>query len=119
MQGIVDLATQKLCGSPTFNPGDEHQIFAILGQRFGLDIAFGHHHAIRYNDALITNHFRIFIKTTDSGTWSYTTYPSEPIVSAAAAELLYDKEINLFSLASVPDDGQAWIDRHWEFSRAS
>ena len=68
----------------------------MLGQRFGLDMAFGHPQAIKSNDTLVANHLCICTKTTDDLTWSYTSYPSEPIVSAVAAELLYKPEENLF-----------------------
>ena len=37
----------------------------------------------------------------DDQLWSYTGYPSEPILSAAAAELLYKKEHNLANALTV------------------
>ena len=45
----------------------------------------------------MTSHLRVCIKTTEDRLWSYTTYPSEPILSCAAASLLYVK--------SNPDKG--------------
>ena len=72
-----------------FDPYNEHQAFAILAQRFGLNIAFGHRDAVRYVETSVASHLRYCIKTTEDRLWSYTTYPSEPILSCAAASLLH------------------------------
>ena len=62
----------------------------MLAQRFNLDIAFGHRDAVSYVETLVANHLRVCINTTEDGTWSYSTYPSEPFLSCAAASLLLD-----------------------------
>ena len=62
----------------------------MLAQRFGLDITFGHHNAVRFVETSVASHLRVCIKTTEDRLWSYTTYPSEPILSCAAASLLYE-----------------------------
>jgi hypothetical protein len=83
---------------PMFNPSDEHQAFAVLAQRFGLNITFGHHNMAHCVEALVASHLRVCIKTTEGQLWSYTTYPSEPILSCAAASLLY-------RTSNLEDDG--------------
>ena len=67
----------------------------MLAQRFKLDIAFGHRDAVSYVETTVASHLRICINTTEDRTWSYTTYPSEPFLSYAAASLLHAPEDNL------------------------
>ena len=95
VQEIVKLAQQKLCSSAMFDSQDVHQAFAVLAQRLGLEIALGRRQAVKYNDELIASHLWICIKMTEDRAWSYTTYPSEPIVSVAAARLLHSNEEHL------------------------
>lgn len=71
-----------------FHPLNE-QAFAVLSQRFGLDIAFGHRDAVRHVETSVASHLRVCIKTTEDRIWSYSTYPSEPILSCVAASLLH------------------------------
>ena len=72
-----------------FHPDSDDQAFAVLAQRFGLDIAFGHRDAVRHVETSVASHLRVCIKTTEDRIWSYSTYPSEPILSCAAASLLH------------------------------
>ena len=86
-----------------FYSQDVHQAFAVLAQRLGLEIALGRRQAVKYNDELIASHLCICIKMTEDRAWSYTTYPSEPIVSVAAARLLHSNEEHLsHGLSTVP-----------------
>ncbi|KAF8552448.1 hypothetical protein OG21DRAFT_1486202 [Imleria badia] len=89
LEGLLHLAEQKLCGPVEFDPHNHHQTFAVLAQRFGLDIAFGHRNAVGYVETSVASHLRACIKTTEDRIWSYTIYPSEPILSCAAASLLH------------------------------
>ena len=86
---ILELAREKLCGERKFVP-DNNQALAVLGQRFGLDIAHGHESASTHAEMGITDHLRVCIKMTEDWSWCETTYPSEPIVSCAAASLLHE-----------------------------
>ncbi|KAH7884939.1 hypothetical protein F5I97DRAFT_1300844 [Phlebopus sp. FC_14] len=95
---LLMLARDKLCGKPTFDPKDAHQAFAVLAQRFGLDIAFGHRDAVRNVETSVASHLRVCIKPTEDRIWSYSSYPSEPFLSCAAASLLHD----------VPRDKDYW-----------
>ena len=93
-----------------FHPDSDDQAFAVLAQRFGLDIAFGHRDAVRYVETLVASHLRVCIKTTEDRIWSYSTYPSEPILSCAAASLLHGKSTDnldrtLGCLESMINDG--------------
>ena len=67
----------------------------MLAQRFNLDIAFGHRDAVSYVETLVESHLRVCINTTEDRTRSYSTYPSEPFLSYAAASLLHAPEDNL------------------------
>ena len=113
MQSIFSLAAHKLCGAKQFNPQDRNQAFAVLAQRFCLAIAFGHRDAVSFVEAAMASHLRVCIKTTEDRIWSYSTYPSEPFLSCAAASLLLndtspmqDKlDLTLKNLMDMVNDG--------------
>ena len=88
MESILSLAAHKLCGTERFDPKDRNQAFAVLAQRFCLDVAFGHRDAVSFVEASIASRLRVCIKTTEDRIWSYSIYPSEPFLSCAAAFLL-------------------------------
>ena len=90
VESIFSLAAHKLCGAEQFNPKNRNQVFAVLAQRFCLDIAFGHRDAVSFVEASMASHLHVCIKTTEDRTWSYSTYASEPFLSCAAASLLLD-----------------------------
>ncbi|KAG8218115.1 hypothetical protein J3R82DRAFT_3637, partial [Butyriboletus roseoflavus] len=85
---MFNLATQKLSGTSQYDATDSRQALAVLAQRFGLDICFGHQDAVHYVETSVASHLRVCITTTDDCLWSYTTYPSEPLLSCAATFLL-------------------------------
>lgn len=72
-----------------FNTYDNHQTFAVHAQRFGLDIALSYCNAVRYMETSMASHLCVCIKTTKDQIWSYSTYPSKPILSCAATSLLH------------------------------
>ncbi|KAG1729995.1 hypothetical protein EDB19DRAFT_2012466 [Suillus lakei] len=87
--GVMRVAAQKLCKSKTFDPNVPDQALAVLSQRFGLDICFGHPDAVSHIETGVASHLRICFLTTPDRAWSFTGYPSEPILSCAAAILLH------------------------------
>ncbi|KAF9239629.1 hypothetical protein BU15DRAFT_74483 [Melanogaster broomeanus] len=91
VQEIQNLARHKLCGGSKYDPGTTRHALAILGQRFGLDICFGHSEAVEHTESLVASHLRICITVTEDRRWSFTTYPSEPYLSCVAASLLHEK----------------------------
>ncbi|KAF9234793.1 hypothetical protein BU15DRAFT_65422 [Melanogaster broomeanus] len=91
IQEIQNLARHKLCGASTYDPGTTNQSLAVLGQRFALDIGFGHSEAIEHVESLVASHLRVCITVTEDRTWSFTTYPSEPYLSCVAANILHEK----------------------------
>ncbi|KAG0702724.1 hypothetical protein DFH29DRAFT_920145 [Suillus ampliporus] len=70
---IMMLAAQKLCKS----------------KEFGLDICFGHPDAVSYLEKGVASHLRICFSTTEDRAWTFTGYPSEPLLSCVAAILLH------------------------------
>ena len=112
-ESIFELAAQKLCGAEWFKPYDRNQAFAVLAQRFCLDIAFGHRDAVSFVEASIASRLRVCIKTTEDRIWSYSTYPSEPLLSCAAASLLlgdaspmqHNLDLTLDTLKNMVNDG--------------
>lgn len=47
----METAREKLCGALLFEPNDLNHIFAVLGQRLGLDIRFDHLKAVNVQNA--------------------------------------------------------------------
>ncbi|KAG2047170.1 hypothetical protein BDR06DRAFT_964261 [Suillus hirtellus] len=86
---VLELAAQKLCKSITFNANEANQALAILSQRFGLDICLGHPDAVSYLEKAVASYLRICFSTTEDRMWSFTGYPSEPILSCVAAVILH------------------------------
>ncbi|KAG8213468.1 hypothetical protein J3R82DRAFT_12005, partial [Butyriboletus roseoflavus] len=86
---VFNLAMQKLSGASQYDATNSRQALAVLAQRFGLDVCFGHHEAVQYVETSVASHLRVCITTTDDRLWSYTTYPSEPLLSCAATFLLH------------------------------
>ena len=89
---LVNLAMLKLCGSKKFIPNDVNHMIAVLGQRFGLEICFGHPESVKYLERGVASHLRICVSTTDDRMWSFTSYPSEPFLSCIAAFTLLGEE---------------------------
>jgi hypothetical protein len=86
---ILQAACVKLCNALKFDPEDSNQALAVLGQRFILDIAFGRHKSIDFQQKAVSSHLRICLDTTEDRIWQTTMYPSEPLLSCAAAQLLH------------------------------
>ncbi|KAH7890575.1 hypothetical protein F5I97DRAFT_1836558 [Phlebopus sp. FC_14] len=86
---VADLANYKLLGAKSCDVPDDSQALAILGQRFGLHISFGHPDAVGYLDSAVASYLRICIATTEDRIWKYTSYPSEPFLSCVAAKALH------------------------------
>ncbi|KAF8606195.1 hypothetical protein BDV93DRAFT_604711 [Ceratobasidium sp. AG-I] len=95
IEKIISLACIKLCKNIAFNPYKKAHALAVLGQRFGLDISFGHPDAVSYLQKAVASHLRICRETTVDRIWQYTLYPSEPLLSYAAAKLLHENPTHL------------------------
>ncbi|KAG0697370.1 hypothetical protein DFH29DRAFT_946530 [Suillus ampliporus] len=100
-QLIMMLAAQKLCKSKEFDPTDMNQALAVLSQRFGLDICFGHPDAVSYLEKGVASHLRICFSTTEDRSWAFTGYPSEPLLSCVAAILLHKSPTCLVNALQV------------------
>lgn len=98
---IMKLAAQKLCKSTIFGPSDTNQALAVLSQRFGLDICFGHPDAVSYLEKAVASHLRICFSTTEDRMWTFTGYPSEPLLSCVAAILLHKTPDSLANVLRV------------------
>jgi hypothetical protein len=106
VNSIMTIAAQKLCKSLTFDIISENQALAILSQRFALDVCFGHPDAVSYIEKSIASHMRICYSTTEDRTWSFTGYPSEPLLSCVAAYLLHkDSPVHMLDVLKKKLDG--------------
>jgi hypothetical protein len=61
----------------------------ILSQRFGLSIVFNHPQSTKFIDKSVSSYMRICTSISDDRLWKFTTYPSEPLLSHAAAMLMW------------------------------
>ena len=97
----MPLAEQKLVHSTTFKAKTDDQALAVLSQRFALDVAFGFPEAVEFMDLAIASYMRICLSVTSDRVWRFTSYPSEPVLSSAAASLLHQKPTNLVDCLQV------------------
>ncbi|KAF8633551.1 hypothetical protein AX15_001352 [Amanita polypyramis BW_CC] len=84
---MLQLAQDKLCPRNPEAGAADH--LAVLAQRFGLDVYFDHKEAVSFVENAIISHARICLGTTENRTWSFTSYPPEPFLLCAAAQILY------------------------------
>ena len=85
---LMDLAMQKLCGHRTFHPHDVDHMLAIVDQRFDLDFRTHHPETFEHVERGVTNHLRVCYSSADR-TWTFTGYPSEPLLSCISAYVLH------------------------------
>ncbi|KAG1831604.1 hypothetical protein EV424DRAFT_160503 [Suillus variegatus] len=117
---VLELAAQKLCKSIEFDANDANQALAILSQRFGLDICLGHPDAVSYLEKAVASYLRICFSTTEDRMWTFTGYPSEPILSCVAAIILHrtpnDVNVVLGILKKKVDGGMVEIGQSGELA---
>ena len=89
VDSILATASQKPLSSFTTSSIPERAL-VVLSQRFALDVCFGHPDAVSYIEKGVASHLRVCYTTVEDRTWSFTGYPSEPLVSCAAAHALYE-----------------------------
>ena len=102
---LVNSAMLKLCGSKEFVPSDVNHTIAVLGQRFALEICFGHPESVKYLERGVASHLRICLATTQDRMWLFTSYPSEPFLSCVAAlTLLGEKPVKKKQVSFTIED---------------
>src|SRR6267154_1260235 len=101
INGILAKDTQKLCKTENFDAEDTNQALAVLSQRFGLTICFGHPDAVAYVEKAVASHLRVCFSTTENRMWAFTGYPSEPLLSCVAADLLHQTSKQLGNALKV------------------
>ena len=88
---MLRLAEEKLAPGRPGREEDDH--LAVLAQRFCIDIFFNHKEASSYVETAVASHGRICLSTTEDRAWSFTTYPSEPFLSCAAARIFHKSSV--------------------------
>jgi len=86
---LLDFAAVKLMG---LGEKENDHLLATLSQRFSLQIVMGSRDAVTYLEDSIVGHMRCVLHTHVDRSWQLTCYPSEPVLSNAAADILYGKE---------------------------
>lgn len=88
-------AAIKLCKTTSPELFRLHQGLAVIGQRFGLNITDGHIQSVTYQQKAVQSHLSVYLETSSTRIWPRTIYPSEPLLSCAAARLLHEGQFNL------------------------
>lgn len=83
------MATMKLLQAPAFDNTRSSQALAVLAQRFCIDVTFHHPKAAKFLDKAVASHMRFCISISEDRQWKFTAYPSEPILSHCAAEVMW------------------------------
>ena len=99
---VLDTASSKLCGGDDFNARKTSHVLGVLGQRFGLNVTFGHPEAVEHLENGVASHMRICLATTMDRNWRFTNYPSEPLLSCVAALDLHKKPEKLEFALKTP-----------------
>lgn len=92
---VINIASQKLCGSSDFDAGKTSHVLAVMGQRFGLNVMFGHPDSVEHLEKGVASHLRVCLAATLDRTWRFTKYPSEPFLSCIAARELHGRPEDL------------------------
>ncbi|KAI6042392.1 hypothetical protein EDC04DRAFT_2892069 [Pisolithus marmoratus] len=96
---VIALAMNKLFGPER----SENPLLAVLSQRFYLNVNLGHHEAAQFVASSVATHLRVCISFSDDRNWSFTTYPSESVLSCVAAAMLHARG-NLDRFLDVPEE---------------
>jgi len=67
-------------------------MIVVLGQRFSLEICFGHLESVKYLEQGGASHLQICVSTNADRVWMFSNYPSEPFLSCVAAFILHGKK---------------------------
>ncbi|KAK7467627.1 hypothetical protein VKT23_004681 [Stygiomarasmius scandens] len=84
-----------------WNMSDESQAVAALGQRFLLPLMMDNEETVDYIQDAVAQHMRVVLGTSEDGERILSSYPSEPVLSQAAAELLHSSSTSLCNAIDV------------------
>ncbi|THU85503.1 hypothetical protein K435DRAFT_387941 [Dendrothele bispora CBS 962.96] len=73
----------------------DDQALAVLGQRFLLPLIMNCNEAVDYVWDAVARHMRVLLSTSEDRERILSSYPSEPVLSHAAAELLHQSSSSL------------------------
>ena len=117
---VLGAASSKLCGGYSFDPSKTSHVLAVLGQRFGLNVTFGHPDSVEHLENGVASHLRMCLATTLDRNWRFTSYPSEPLLSCVAASDLHGKpeklEVALSTLLNAVNSGMIDIGQRGELA---
>ncbi|KAI9566688.1 hypothetical protein HD554DRAFT_2174105 [Boletus coccyginus] len=117
---VLDTASSKLCGGDEFDAREISHVIAVLGQRFGLNVTFGHPDSVELLETGVASHLRICLATTLDRNWRVTGYPSEPLLSCVAAHDLHRVprrlELALGTLLRAVNSGMIDVGQRGELS---
>ena len=87
---VLTVAIRKLLKTSLGGaPKDDDQYLAVLSQRFGVQLMLGSQDGTDHAAHGIARHLRYCHGTTDDRRWYFHEYPSEPLLSHAAASCLH------------------------------
>ncbi|KAF8490025.1 hypothetical protein BU17DRAFT_72728, partial [Hysterangium stoloniferum] len=92
---LVAVAKRKLMLAHNFDKTEAACSLALVSQRFALDVVFGHPETVEYVETSVASHMRFCISVTEDRCWKETCYPSEPLLSHAAADVMWESDLVL------------------------
>ena len=117
---LLRTASSKLCGGDTFDASKTSHVLGVLGQRFGLNVTFGHPDSVEHLENGVASHLRICLATTLDRNWRFTSYPSEPLLSCVAATDLHEDpkklEVALTTLLNAVNYGMIDVGQRGELA---
>ncbi|OBZ74359.1 hypothetical protein A0H81_05680 [Grifola frondosa] len=118
-EGLLELGKEKLLNAVSFKTNDVHHVLAVIGQRFGLRLRFGHRDSAACLEAGVSNHLLVCHSITEDRKWKITSYPSEPFLSHVSGFLLHEQERNvvdaLTCIKKKVENGMIEIDEKGQF----
>ncbi|KAF8512027.1 hypothetical protein BU17DRAFT_69389 [Hysterangium stoloniferum] len=87
---LVAVAKWKLMLAHGYDNTRAACSLALVFQRFALDVVFGHLQTVKYVETSVVSHMRICISVTEDRSWKETCYPSEPLLSHVAADVMWE-----------------------------
>ncbi|KAG9074352.1 hypothetical protein FRC06_010744, partial [Ceratobasidium sp. 370] len=96
LENVAQFGHIAKLGRPlqSFDKNNPNHMLAVLGQRFILDICFGSYQSSEFQQTAVSSHLRVCLGWTEDRTWQETAYPSEPLLSCAAAQIMYQQPPN-------------------------
>ncbi|KAK7458702.1 hypothetical protein VKT23_009702 [Stygiomarasmius scandens] len=96
--------SKLLCSQEESGLGTE-ACLALLSQRFSLDVVTGNEKTVSFVNTSIARHMRYLFSTSDDCYMQHTVYPTEPVLSQAAAMSMHSHQNSLCAVLEALRNG--------------